>query len=96
MRNALWPLASFDSAELSLEGSGGRKAVGNGVGVGECFNFDGFHLGDSDRPNVWDVAPLAGAHVAELPQPDGLGFFATTDGVEELFLEEEHRGMVAD
>ena len=87
---AVVQLLAVDRAELVLQRGGGGEAVGDRVGVGERVDFDRLDRSDADRPDAGDVAPLAGAHHAELPQADRLRFFAAADGVEEFFLEEEH------
>jgi hypothetical protein len=45
---------------------------------------------DRDVTRTRDVAPLAIAHHAMLPEADRLGLFTGTDRGEEFFLEEQH------
>jgi hypothetical protein len=81
-------LFAVDAAEFFAKRDGGGEAVGDGVGVGEGIDVDALDRRDPDRADAGDVAPLAGTHVAVLPQADRLRFGAAADGVEEFLFEE--------
>src|SRR5438128_1171640 len=73
-----------------LQGGGGGKAIGDGVGVRERFNIYRFYGRDADVADAGDIAPLAGAHVAELPEANRLRFFSRANCGQEFLFEEEH------
>ncbi len=66
------------------------KPSGNSIGISERIDVDGLDGCDANMADAGDVAPLAGPHVAEFPQANGLGFFAGPDRGEEFLFEEQH------
>ena len=83
-------LVGVERVEFRAQGVGGRKAVGHGIGVGEFGDVDLLDAIDGDVTRTGDVAPLAVAHHAVLPEADRLGLFAGADRGQEFFLEEQH------
>src|SRR6185436_12716278 len=89
----LVPLCQFfavNRSQLMLQRGCGGEAVGNCVGISKGIDFDRLDQCDANVADTRDVAPLAGPHVAELPQANRLRFFAGADRWEKFLLEEEH------
>ncbi len=86
----LGEFVAVDGAEFVLQRRGVGEPVRDGIGISERIDIDGLDGRDSNMADTGNVAALAGAHVAELPQANGLGLFAGPDGGEEFLFEEEH------
>ena len=81
-----------------LQRGRGGETVGNCVRVGKGIDFNGLDQCDANVANAWDVAPLAGPHMAEFPQANRLRFFAGANRRQEFLFKEEHidRRLVAE
>jgi hypothetical protein len=83
-------LLAVDRSQLALQSRGVWKTIGKRIGIRKLVDLHWFNRHDLNMADPGNIAPLTGAHVAELPQPDRLRLFARTNGRQKLLLEQQH------